>query len=331
MKITDAIRSIFPVRRGSVIFDRNGLGYGGYELVCRNFADLIWYNICSILIDLAEDVKVEDASGAGALTDSGAKYAAFRAFFYAWGETIMQRVYDEGYVVIGYDQARGIFFQMVQDKDYTTPSKDELTIVQPLDPNVMPYVMKSGTFISRGKSDRALCKGWLDYLDDVLNGSANVCRRMGVAVMASPKNLTSSPTAIVLTKEQKEAMQKEMQDDYGMLKKQSIVNLLPREMAFQTINLAGLDLKMQERIKTAILAIVDRIKVPANQVAIIDAMSAKQLANGSEIREGDKLKYKSFRRMFERTWVDMAMYYGLQIRYAIDGEPIGESGEVTAE
>jgi hypothetical protein len=106
--------------------------------------------------------------------------------------------------------------------------------------------------------------------------------------------------------------------------------LLPREMSWQTINLAGLDLKMQEKVKTAILAIVDRIKIPANQVAIIDAQSSKALANGGEIREGDKLKYKTFRRLFERTFVDMSTYYGLSIQYVIDGEPIGESGEVVA-
>ena len=126
-------------------------------------------------------------------------------------------------------------------------------------------------------------------------------------------------------------MEKEMREDYGALSKQSNLMLLPREMSWQVINLAGLDLKMAEKVKTAILAIVDRIKIPANQVAIIDAQSSKQLANGSEIREGDKLKYKTFRRLFERTWVDMATYYGLKISYAIDGEPIGESAEVNAE
>ena len=122
-----------------------------------------------------------------------------------------------------------------------------------------------------------------------------------------------------------------MREDYGALSKQSNLMLLPREMSWQVINLAGLDLKMAEKVKTAILAIVDRIKIPANQVAIIDAQSSKQLANGGEIREGDKLKYKTFRRLFERTWVDMATYYGLKISYAIDGEPIGESAEVNAE
>ena len=161
-----------------------------------------------------------------------------------------------------------------------------------------------------------------------MNGSATVSKRLGAVVVASPKNLNNAPTAVVLSDEQKKKLEKDMREDYGALNKQSNLMILPREMTWQTINLAGLDLKMQEKVKTAILAIVDRIKIPANQVAIIDAQSSKQLANGGEIREGDKLKYKTFKRLFERTFVDMATYYGLKISYEVDGEPVGESGEI---
>ena len=177
---------------------------------------------------------------------------------------------------------------------------------------------------------RATAKCAASFLDDVLNGSATVSKRLGAVVVASPKNLTNAPTAIVLNEEQKKKIEKDMREDYGALSSQSNVMVLPREMSWQVINLAGLDLRMQEKVKIAILAIVDRIKIPANQVVIIDAQSNKSLANGGEIREGDKLKYKTFRRLFERTFADMARYYGLQIKYVINGEPIGESGEVTA-
>jgi hypothetical protein len=191
--------------------------------------------------------------------------------------------------------------------------------------------MKSSTFLTYGKSDLSMCKGFLDYLNDVLNGSATVSKRLGAVVVASPKNLTSSPTAVVLSEEQKKKMEKDMRDDYGALSDQSNIMLLPREMNWQVINLAGLELRLQEKVKTAILAIVDRVKIPANQVAIIDAQTNKQMANGSEIREGDKLKYKTFRRLFERTFVDMARSYELRISYAIDGEPVGENSEVSVQ
>lgn len=330
MRIIDEIKKRW-YRRGQVLIDgRTGASVHGWGVCNHDFASLIWYNICDLLTDLAEDVKITDGRGAQPLSDEGAKFAAFRAFFYVWGKTILQKLFDEGYVVISYDPA-GFRFWIMDTKEYAIKTEGEVTLIEPYDPTANVYVMKSSTYVSRNKSDKAICKGFLDFLDDVLNGSATVSKRLGAVVIASPKNLTSSPTAVVLSEEQKEKLEKEMREDYGALSKQSNLMLLPREMSWQTINLAGLDLKMQEKVKTAILAIVDRIKIPANQVAIIDAQSSKQLANGGEIREGDKLKYKTFRRLFERTWVDMATYYGLKISYTIDGEPIGESGEINAE
>ena len=330
MRIIDEIRRRF-YRRGQVLVDgRTGASVHGWGVCNHDFASLIWYNICDLLTDLAEDVKIEDARGAQPLSDEGAKFAAFKAFFYAWGKAVLQRLFDEGYVVIAYDPAAFRFWQM-DAKEYTVKTDGDVTVIDAHDPTLNVYVMKSSTYVSRNRSDKSICKGFLDFLDDVLNGSATVSKRLGAVVIASPKNLTSSPTAVVLSEEQKEKLEKEMREDYGALSKQSNLMLLPREMSWQTINLAGLDLKMQEKVKTAILAIVDRIKIPANQVAIIDAQSSKNLANGGEIREGDKLKYKTFRRLFERSFVDMATYYGLKISYAIDGEPIGESAEVNAE
>lgn len=291
--------------------------------MCRySFANLIWYNICDLLTDIIEDVKIS-----GTNATQIAQVAAFRAFVYAWGKSILQKLFDEGFVVIAYD-SNYLRFWILDATEYRRKTEDGVTIIEPKDDTLDVYIMKSATFVLYDKSDKELCRGFLSFLDDVLNGSATVSKRLGAVVVASPKNLTNAPTAIVLTDEQKKKLEKEMREEYGALSSQSNIMLLPREMSWQTINLAGLDLKMQEKVKTAILAIVDRIKIPANQVAIIDAQSNKSLANGGEIREGDKLKYKTFRRLFERTFADMARFYGLQIEYVIDGEPIGEESEV---
>lgn len=330
MRIVDEIKRI--IGRGQVIYDQRMQPWlGGFELTQHDFSNAIWYNMCDLITDIAEDVQLTDRSGASPLDDRGAKYAAFRAFYYAWGKAILQAVYDNGFVVLGYDNERKVFMRMIEGTDYNTPTEDDKTIVQPHNPNIEVYVMKSATFVARGKSDRALCRGWLDYLDDVLNGSATMCRKLGIAVMASPKNSSSLPTPVVLTEQQAKEMEQKMETEHGILKNQRIVNLFPREMNFQPINIAGMDTRLQERIKTAILVLADRVKIPANQVAIIDALSSKSMANGSEIREGDKLRYKTFRRLFEHTFKDMAMYFKLQIDYAIDGEPLATNGEVVAK
>lgn len=330
MKIFDDIRKRL-YRAGEVLlYSHTTPFFGAWGCTKHDFAGLIWYNVCDLLTDIIEDVKITNAkTNDKPLSDSGAKFAAFKAFVYLWGKQVLQRLFDEGYVAIGYDTNLARFWQM-KSTEYSQVSEQDVTIVQPINPNVVVYVMKSATFTAYGKSDRAICKGFLDFLDDVLNGSATVSKRLGAVVVASPKNLTTSPTAVVLNDDQKAKLEKQIREDYGALSGQSNIMLLPREMSWQTINLAGLDLKMQEKVKTAILAIVDRIKIPANQVAIIDAQSSKTLANGGEIREGDKLKYKTFRRLFERTFVDMSTYYGLSVQYVIDGEPIGESGEIVA-
>ena len=327
MKIFDTIRRFF---RGGEVLTWNNIGtsFRDWGVVKYTFSTLIWYNICDLLTDLIEDVELTDKSGSAPLSPAGEKFAMFRAFMYAWGKTVLQQLFDEGFVVVGYDPLT-VRFWMMQPNEYIRVTEGDVTIPKPKDENVQVCVLKSATFVIYQRSDLALCQGFLSFLDDVLNGSATVSKRLGAVVVASPKNLNSAPTATILTDEQKKKLEEGMRKDYGALSNQSNIMLLPREMSWQIINLAGLDLKMQEKAKTAILAIVDRIKVPANQVAIIDAQSSKQLANGGEMREGDKLKYKSFRRLFERTFADMARYYGLRIEYKINGEPIGENSEIT--
>lgn len=328
MRIFDTIRRFF--RGGEVLTWNNiGMNFNSWGVVRYKFSTLIWYNICDLLTDLIEDVQLSDRSGADPLSPAGEKFAMFRAFMYAWGKTVLQQLFDDGYVVIGFDQM-AVRFWIMDVSEYERESVGKATIITPKANGVQVCVLKSATFVIYQKSDRELCRGFLSFLDDVLNGSATVSKRLGAVVVASPKNLNSAPTATVLTDDQKRKLEEEMRRDYGALSNQSNIMLLPREMSWQVINLAGLDLRMQEKAKFAILAIVDRIKVPANQVAIIDAQSSKQLANGSEIREGDKLKYKSFRRLFERTFADLARYYGLTIDYVIDGEPIGDKSEITA-
>lgn len=333
MKIWDNIRRFFAA--GTVLDWGRTFGAGSWWRgwnnwdVCRyKFAEVIWYNICDLLTDLIEDVLLTDKSGANPFSEEGRKFEAFRAFMYAWGKSILQKLYDDGFVVIAYDEAY-VRFWALDESEFIRVTVDGVTIPKPKEKGLRTFVMKSATYIMYGRSDKDLCRGFLNFIDDVLNGSATVSKRLGAVVVASPKNLNSAPTATVLTDDQKKKIEKDMREDYGALSNQSNIMLLPREMSWQTINLAGLDLKMQEKVKTAILAIVDRIKIPANQVAIIDAQSSKSLANGGEIREGDKLKYKSFQRLFERTFADMARYYGLQIDYVIDGEPIGQAAEVT--
>lgn len=317
--IRNFINRIIP-ERYSVISNYGLRGLFGEWMVRRDFASLIWYNICDILADILEDV---DMKGGNVSEEGKLFFAQFKAFVYVWGRTTLQLLWDKGYCVIGYSSTRGAFWLMTQNGYYET-TKGDISTATPYDASVQIYVMRSPSFIAFGMSDKQMCRPWLEFLDDICNSSATVNKRLGALVVASPKNLTNSSTATVLTKEMKESMEKEISEDYGSLRNQRNLMILPREMSWQTINLAGLDLKTLDKAKMCILAICDRLKAPANQIAIIDANSMKTLANGSEMREGDKAKYKAFRRIFERTFADMARSLGIIFEYTIKGEPMDE-------
>jgi hypothetical protein len=204
---------------------------------------------------------------------------------------------------------------------------DGVQIVRPKDETLQYYVLKSPTFEQTGESDEHLCSPFIKYIDNALNASNTICERLGTFVIVSPKTPASAPMLTALNEKQKKDMEQALQTEYGALRKQNQVMLLPNEVATNVVNLAGLDLKTNERVRTAILAICDRIKVPANQVAVIDANSSKSLSNGTELREGDLAKYRSFRRLLNATLWDMATELGLSVDYTIENEPKTVQGQ----
>jgi len=320
MKIFNAIEIRRVQRHNTLIDNRLGGFFGALGMESKRYANLVWLNVCELLTDIIEQVNIELKPNPD--IDLTYKANAFKAFVYTWGKVSWQRLFDDGFVVIGWN---GLRFWLMGNNEYNSnsdPNDTNKIIIQPLDPLVEVYVMRSPTFITQSASDRTLCWSWLEYLDKVMNASSTIMSRLGVVVLASPKSSGNTPMATVLTDEQKKKMESDLEKDYGALKAQHSIMLLPREMNAQAINLAGMDIKTEERVRRAVLAIADRIKVPANQVALIDANSSKALSNGNELKEGDKAKYKSARRLFERTFVQMGNDLGLKFDYTIDGEPI---------
>ena len=193
MKILDEIKKRF-FRTGQVLSWRGLTPFFDWGFCTHKFASLVWYNVCDILTDLTEDVKLTNTAKVSDVElqrEIDRKFAAFNAFFYEFGKLILQRLFDEGFVVIGYSPKTNLFWQM-QRNEYRTPSNEEATIVVPYDESVKVYVMKSSTYVMYKKSDRELCKGFLDFIDDVMNGSATVSKRLGAVVVATRAEAQSS-------------------------------------------------------------------------------------------------------------------------------------------
>lgn len=301
----------------SVLVDNSRL-YVDTCITQMPFAEAMFYNIIDLLTDICNDTKFV-YRGTNAQV-----FAAFSAFFDTYGQQVMNLLFDNGFAVIKIDRTSGVFLRLMDISEYTTETHGTRVEVRAIDGSEV-YVMRSPTFCAVGKSDRQLLKPYLKYLDNVLNGSNTANERMGVLISVSPESVSGAPTQPTLTKWEKDEFEKKLggdESEYGILKKQKSVILFPKPMRFQTISLSSIDNKLTERVKMCILAIADRIKVPANQIAIIDSNNSRSLSNGGELREGDKAKYKSFRRFLNATFWIMARDLGLgDIDYIISGEP----------
>ena len=319
MKVIDNIRSWLAKRHLDVVTDFSLTGFGGLTLSDRlNFTNVIFYNICDLLTDIAAAVEFRYKGGDLQL------FAGFKTFFDSWGQYVLNALFKNGYVVIGRRKGDTWFWVLEQSEYTLNTTSAGMLKVYPNRDDVEVYVMSSHTMKLEGKSDRDILQPFLKYIDNVLNGSNTVSERMGALVVMSPQQASGVPVSTILTEKDKERIEKEIggkDSKYGYLRNQKSMLLLPNAMNIQTINLAGLDNRMQEKVKTAILAICDRIKVPANQVAIIDANSSKSFANGSELREGDLIKYRNFRRLLNVTFYQMAVDLGLDVDYIIENEP----------
>lgn len=322
MNIADRLKSVF-IRPSNTITEHADFVPFRHEGEMP-FARVIFYNICDLLTDLTNDVTFvvrKRMDGMPYNTDP-ILLAEFKRYFYDEGQSVLNRLFRHGYAVV----AHNIYgFRTLDEDEYTTHTVGDKVVVEAKDCDVDTYVMKSQTFASENISDFDMLLPFMKYLDNVLNASNTTTARLGTMIVASPKNPTNAPTATVLTDEQKEQLEKSMQSEYGALRKQKQIMLLPREMSIQTVNLAGLDQRTQDKVKMAVLAIADRIKVPANQIAIIDATSSKSLSNGTELREGDFNKYQSFERLLNRTFMRLANDCGLAVDYTIYNKPVRQT------
>ena len=325
MKITDRISQFRDrfFRRWETV---KTIVFGWGDITCHPFGDTIFRNIVELLTDLTNDVEWVNTRRTGNL-----RFAEFKVFFERDGQLALWRVYKKGFAVIGVKDGDSPRFRLFDENEYRKERAANNTerYVSKID-GWKCYVMQSETFREEGKSDYDLCRPFVTFLDNVFNASNTSTERLGTFIVASPETPNGYPTPVTLTKEQKKDLETEVETQYGALKKQRQMMILPRGMHFQVIGMDGVDRKLTEKVRTCVLAICDRVKVPANQVAIIDANSSKTLSNGTELREGDYNKYQSFERLLNHTFVRLAEEMGMDLTYTIYNKPL-RNGNQAAE
>lgn len=318
MKIIDNIRSYF-FRRWQAV--RTYVTTWG-SISCYPYGETIYRNIVELLTDLCNDVQWVNLGKKDNL-----RFAEFKVFFERDGQTALWRCYKQGYAVIGVKQEdNNPRFRLFDRDEYHEVSSGDNVYAKSKVEGWETHVIMSEAYRETGHSDYDLCQPFVKFLDNLFNASNTSTEKMGTFIVASPETPSGYPTRVVLNKPEKEELEKQIAKEYGALSKQRHIMLLPQGMNFETISLEGIDRKLAEKVRLCVLAICDRIKVPANQVAIIDADSSKTLSNGSELREGDFNKYQSFERLLNRTFMKLAMELGMNVTYNIYNKPIRNNG-----
>lgn len=281
------------------------------------FSNLIFLNICDLLTDLCNDVTFANKNPKPSQNEREL-FAEYVSFFNNYGKYILNKLFESGYVVIGHTN---LGFCILTENDYSVLTEGNFLKVKAHREGMEVYVMRSETYLSTGSSDKTILNPFLTLLNNILNSSNTITARLGALIVSSPVQ-TNQPAPEILTDPQKEKLETTVTENYGSLAKQKQILVWPRPMNTQVISLSSIDNKMIDKLKTCVLAIADRIKVPANQIALIDALNSKAFANGSEMLQGDFAKYQSFERLLNATFIRMATEIGLRVDYTIYNKPV---------
>lgn len=320
MTIIDKIRNIFTRNENLIVKDPYQTSSWDWMTTHLEFGNVIFQNIMEILTDLVNDVELKRINKNTDIYD----FATFKTFFEQDGKDVLNRYFVHGYVVIALPNENNKSYRILdKEVDYhiLTDDKGSWRVVPINLRDDEIYVLKSSLFLNTGMSHKMFVYPYLKYINSLFNASDTITNRLGSVIVCSPKNLTSAPTSIVLTEEDKKEIEEDLSKNYGALRNQKQIMILPREMNFENLSLTGIDDKLEDKLKLAVEVICDCLKVPANQVAVIDANSSKALSNGSEMIAGDIRKYQSFERLLNETFIKMADDLRIFITYEIYNKP----------
>src|SRR5574344_978192 len=129
-------------------------------------------------------------------------------------------------------------------------------------------VFYSDTYEIFGMSDAALLKDTLKAIDNSLNASQTIIKRLGAVIVGTPEQPTQNPQMVQIDKDTKELLEKDTQNDYGMLDEQKQFMFLRRPLKLQRIALGGKDLLITENVEMFTKILCDNMDIPYDVMAM---------------------------------------------------------------
>ena len=129
-------------------------------------------------------------------------------------------------------------------------------------------IFYSDTYEIFGMSDAVLLKDTLKAIDNSLNASQTVIKRLGAVIVGTPEQPTQNPQMVQIDKDAKELLEKDTQNDYGMLDEQKQFMFLRRPLKLQKIALGGKDLLITENVEMFTKILCDNMDIPYDVMAL---------------------------------------------------------------
>ena len=129
-------------------------------------------------------------------------------------------------------------------------------------------VFYSDTYEIFGMSDAALLKDTLKAIDNSLNASQTIIKRLGAVIVGTPEQPAQNPQMVQIDKDTKDQLEKDTQNDYGMLDEQKQFMFLRRPLRLQRIALGGKDLLITENVEMFTKILCDNMDIPYDVMAL---------------------------------------------------------------
>ena len=129
-------------------------------------------------------------------------------------------------------------------------------------------VFYSDTYEIFGMSDAMLLKDVLKSIDNSLNASQTVIKKLGAVIVGTPEQPSQNPQAVSINDKDKEKLEQDTQNDYGMLDEQKQFMFLRRPLKLQRIALGGKDLLITENVEIFTKILCDNMDIPYDVMAL---------------------------------------------------------------
>jgi len=322
-KIQNFFSRWLPKRTNFVPINAAGLFLlGDTGIGMMDFGSLIFNNITDLVTDLVNDTILFFEGGDRDL------FREFDTFVKLYGDSVLSMIYEYGYVVVGQNEFSNRFFLM-QPLEFRFVDKPRGLKVVPEIPNTICHVLFSQKYFEKQASHKQLLNPILRYLNNILNGSNTIAERLGNLIVISPKQPATMAMPVVMDEGTRTDIEDRLGKGYGSMPSQRQALILNKPVDISPIGLSASDRESLNKARFCIEIIIDAIKVPASQVAVLQAAGGKSsLSNGGEIREGDSLRFATYERMFNQIFMNWAEIMGLRINYEISNKPKLEKTEI---